>query len=131
MVNRAASPSDYISGAAGLVAGGPTGGVISAIGNKIARVYGPSTQAAGAKGLSNVLSSVNKSLVDAPKEVITNFGQQMVNSGGPLETSLGNILIKAADRDDIGRNALIFSLMQNSGYRQLLQKYMGKTDVVK
>lgn len=99
----------------------------------IGTIKGASTLAANAAGMgaqkvSNVMSSVNQKLINAPKESIVSFGQDLINSGGELETRLGNILVKAADRDDIGRNALIFSLSQNAAYRELLRKHIGQDD---
>lgn len=117
--------TDYMAGAVGLAAHGTGTGMLAAAGNKLARTYGNTALASGARATSNILSGLNNALMDAPKETVVNLGQQLINSGGELEKSLGNVLVGAGDRDDIGRNALIFSLMQNSGYRDLLRKYMG------
>lgn len=124
-VNRDLGLTDYMAGAAGVASHGVGVGTLAAGGNKLARTYGNSIAAASAKDLSSAMSGMSKALVDAPKEHVVNFGKQLISSGGQLETSLGNVLVKAGERDDVGRNALIFSLMQNASYRELLRNYIG------
>lgn len=125
MANNTFGLTDYMSGLAGAAVHGTPTGILAAAGSKLAKTYGNTAMAAGAKGTSEILSGMNSALVEAPKQSLATLGNSFISSGDPIKKSLGNILVKAADRDDIGRNALIFSLMQNSGYRDLLRKYMG------
>lgn len=70
--------------------------------------------------LANGLGQASRTLSDMPKEGLANLGNQLMTSNHPLAPQLGKILVQASDRDQIGRNALIFTLMQNESYRQLL-----------
>lgn len=128
---RAVGLTDTIAAAGGLAHGGSPEMMIAGAGNKLMRTYGNQVAAAGASGVSKGISGMSKMLVDAPKESIVSFGQQMINSGEPLATSLGNVLVRAGERDDIGRNALMYSIMQNASYRELLRKYTGQKEQVK
>lgn len=125
MANKTLSLTDLGVGAAGIAAAHSPLGLAAVPAKMYLEKYGHATLAAGAKGASDIMSSMSSTLTSAPKEAITSMGQKLIQSGGQLETSLGNVLVKAADRDDIGRNALMFSLMQNSAYRELLRKQMG------
>jgi hypothetical protein len=93
-------------------------------------VKGLTTKSSNLAGLtaskvSNAMSSVNNRLTKAPKEAVVNFGQTLMSKPDATSQKLGSILMKSADRDDVGRNALIYSLMQNPGYRELLRSYLG------
>lgn len=125
MANKTISLSDLGAGAAGVALAHSPIGALAVPAKMYLEKYGHATLAAGAKGTSDIMSSLSNALTSAPKESIVNMGQKLIQSGGQLETSLGNVLVKAGDRDDIGRNALMFSLMQNAGYRDLLRKQMG------
>lgn len=131
MTNQGLGITDYMAGVAGAAAHGTGTGMLAAAGSKLAKTYGNTAAATGARATSNILSGLNSALVDAPKETIVNLGNQLIGTGGALESSLGRALVKAGERDDVGRNALIFSLMQNSGYRDLLRKHMGGQENVK
>jgi len=113
--------TDYIAGsAAALAHGGP--GAVAAVGlKKLASSYGKSLQATGAKSAANVMSSIATAASRAP-EGLKNIGERLIKSDSDLENKLGNILIEAAGRDETGRNALIFSLMQTSKYRELMKE---------
>lgn len=105
----------------------PGSGIVNTI--KGATVKTANALGSGSKGMSNTLSTVSNYLTSMPKEKIVSFGQQLSQSTDPLSQKLGNVLSKAGERDDIGRNALMFSLMQNSGYRELLHNYFGDAAV--
>lgn len=132
MVNRDFGITDYMSGVAGAAAHGTPGVAVGMVANKVAKSYGnpfvanmANSAAKGTKAISNQVSDVTKSLTSLPKEAIVSYGQSLTQNPNPLAQKLGNILTGAGERDDIGRNALIFSLMQNSGYREFLTNHFG------
>lgn len=90
----------------------PTGGNIL----KTAKGYG--LQATNAVGLGT------KALTSFPKESLAKIGQSLSTSDSELSQKLGSILVEASQKDDIGRNALMFTLSQNSAYRDLINKML-------
>lgn len=122
LTNRDLGITDYIAGSAAMVAHGTPVGVATAAGTKAIKTYGNTVAAVTTKKTAETMRTINKALVSAPDKIRA-IGSQYVNSGDPIKTTLGDILIKAADKDEIGRNALIFSLMQNSKYRELMKDF--------
>jgi len=62
---------------------------------------------------------------DASQEQLAAHGQKMISgdSGSlinPIKKAVGNILIEASKKDQIGRNALMFTLTQSPAYRETL-----------
>lgn len=55
-----------------------------------------------------------------PEWIKQKLSQLALQDKSPAAQSLRNVLIKAADSDDRARNAIMFGLMQNPGYRQML-----------
>jgi hypothetical protein len=45
------------------------------------------------------------------------------NALDPVAGALGNVLEQAADRDNSGRNAIMFSIMQNPAYREKMRQF--------
>jgi hypothetical protein len=86
--------------------GGLAKGIVEKVTNKLA--YG------GANIAGNILYTMTP---DAVKDVATRIGQSNQTAVGQ---NLSRILSSAADKDQIGRNALLFSLQQNPEYRQIL-----------
>lgn len=115
--------TDYMTGAATAVMhGGPA--AVATVGlKKLANAYGKGLQATGASGTANVMSNIGSALSAAP-EALKGIGQKLTQSDNELHVKLGHILTEAADRDDTGRNALIFSLMQSPQYRDIMKKIM-------
>lgn len=90
-------------------------------------IGGASTKAANVGG--QVYGGISKILVGLPKEGLKTVASHISETGGEVGQKLGNVLNEAADRDDIGKNALIFSIMQQPAYRQLLDSYNDQKDV--
>lgn len=107
--------------AAGQLAAGNPGKAISQVGAlKAASKYGNNIAALSTDKAADVMRGVNKALISNPAS-LTNIGNKLAQSSSATEASLGRILQGAAERDDVGRNALVFSLMQNDKYRELLK----------
>lgn len=128
MVNRDFGLTDYISGDIGAHIGGPAMGIVGGLGNKLSKTYGNSSLATGANAVADGINRVSNTLSKAPKEAISNLGKQMSLSMNPIEQRLGGVLAQASDRDDVGRNALVFSLMQNPTYREILNKHLNNKE---
>lgn len=125
ITNRDLGITDYMVGAAGMAAHGTPTGIAAAGANKFLRTYGNTLAATGSKKMSQALDSdimraLNQAFTKVPEGMKT-MGDKLISSGSPAKVKLGQILIEAADKDDIGRNAIMFSLMQNSMYRDLLK----------
>lgn len=121
MTNRSAGPTDYAAAGIGTLAtGNPITGVAAGIANKATKAYGNTVMAHGAKTASEALETVNSTLFKVPMERLASFGEQLMGSQNQVEQKLGNILKQASERDNVGKNALLFSLMQNPTYRQTL-----------
>lgn len=115
--------TDYMTGAATAVMhGGPV--AVATVGlKKLVNAYGKGSLATGASGTANLMSNIGSALSAAP-EALKGIGQKLTQSDNELHVKLGHILTEAADRDDTGRNALIFSLMQSPQYRDIMKKIM-------
>ncbi len=68
----------------------------------------------------NALGQVSRVLTIIPKQLLGNIGQGLMNNSQPIYQKLGTALVNASQRDDIGRNAILFTLMQNESYRGIL-----------
>lgn len=119
--------TDYMAGGLGLATHGLTGGVAAAGINKLSKNYGANIAASGFKNVANISSAINKTFIKAP-EAIGAIGKQLASSGVPIEQRLGRVLVEASEKDDIGRNALIFSLMQNPVYRDMMAHIVSKKE---
>jgi hypothetical protein len=119
VTNRDLGITDYMSGGIGAALGGTPGGIVAAGLNKLGRSYGDSVAASALKTAANVSSAINKAFTAAP-EAIGAIGKKLAGSGVAAEQRLGRVLVEASQKDDIGRNALIFSLMQNPAYRDMM-----------
>lgn len=99
----------------------------------ISWIRGGATQVANAAG--STVGSIEKTIqknknkgtavVDLMKSETPEWMQQKATQvaamGGKVGEELSRILIQGASKEERGRNALIFSLMQNPAYRQLLE----------
>lgn len=64
-------------------------------------------------------------LFKMPAEHLIQLADRLSTSGAG-GTQIANILKEAASRDNVGRNALLFTVMQNPAYRKLLGENNGK-----
>lgn len=120
-VNRDFSLTDYIAGGAGAVAkGDPLTGATAAVTNKVMRTYGNNIAAGTARGASKLFS--------LPKQGIQKVAQSLM-SKGETGQKLGNLLLQAAERDDVGKNAILFTIMQQTAYKDLLNEHLGDPNV--
>lgn len=115
-VNRDLGITDYVAGAAGVVAHGTPGGLAAAGVNKAAKAWGNPLMATGARAASKILSM--------PKQGLQSVAQTL-STHGETGQKLGNLLLQAAERDDVGKNALLFTIMQQSAYRDMLNQHLG------
>ncbi len=115
-VNKDISLTDYIAGGAGALTHGNPGMIAGALANKAARTYGNGILGGVARGASQIFSM--------PKQGLQTVANGLM-SQGETGQKLGNLLMQAAERDDVGKNALLFSLMQQPQYRELLKTHLG------
>lgn len=63
--------------------------------------------------------------LNKPADWFTNMGTQLSQAASPALKYMGKALQGAATKDQLGRNAVIFTLTQNPAYRDALEKHMG------
>lgn len=112
--------TDTIFAAGELATGHPGRAIAMIAGNKLYGKYAAASEAVTAQGTANLMRNVNKAFTKIPN--LKQAGTALSSSNNPLAQKLGNILINAAEKDDIGRNAVIYSLMQQPAYRELMLK---------
>lgn len=66
-----------------------------------------------------------KALYDMTPDMLRDLGTKVAAHADPVYQNLGRVLNQAADKDQIGRNALFFSLQQNPEYRKVLKDISG------
>lgn len=125
--NRDLGVSDYMAGLGGAALHGTPTGIAAVAANKLGRTYGNNIAASGLKTGASVSRAINSAFTQAP-EAIGAIGKSLTSSQIPVERSLGRILVEASEKDDIGRNALIFSLMQNPTYRDMMAGIVSKKE---
>lgn len=111
--------TDFILGA-GALAHGNLGAMVLVGTKKLADKYGNSMAAAGTRKTADIMQGINSAFTKAP-EALEAVGNSMISSGDPLKSKLGSMLVEASKKDDVGRNAVIFSLMQLPKYRSLMK----------
>jgi len=107
LLSQNASGEPYAwANAAGLVAG------------KVGRV---------AKGVvAAVKPTAASTLRDMAPEELGSLAQNLKNSGSDVGTKLGSVLEQASQKDQSGRNALLFTIEQNPMYRDAISKVTGQ-----
>jgi hypothetical protein len=90
--------------------GGLAKGFVEKITNKL--TYG------GANIAGNILYEMTPDAIKKMAGVVS-------QGGTPAHQALSRILSQAGDKDQIGRNALLFSLQQNPAYRKILNDMQG------
>lgn len=141
--NRDLGLTDYLAGGIGNAMGGSPAGIAMAGLNYGVRNYGNGIAAKAAQGLAqgqrtittavgtgiskgmNVIQQqsapvVGKILSQATPEALSDWAEQAATSASPVVQQIGKVFKDAAGRDQIGRNALIFTLLQNPTYRDIL-----------
>jgi len=120
MSNRDLGITDYMSAIGGAAVHGGPGALVATGANLVGKKYGNQLYAAGSKNAANILKSVNNFFTTVAPEQLATWGSKLSAQPGQLEQNLGRVLTEASSRDDIGRNAVMFSLMQNPSYRSLM-----------
>lgn len=144
--NQTLGLTDYIAGGIGHAVGGNPLGLAAAAANYGVRNYGNAIAAKAAQGLANGMNSIGnkvsavgsgisagmdvvqqktpplagKILTSATPETLQNWATTAAASSNPTMQGLGRIFKEAAGRDQIGRNALMFTVLQNPTYRDAL-----------
>jgi hypothetical protein len=98
--NREISLTDYIAGGSALAAGGPAGAVLAGSMNKLARKYGASVMAVGARKAAEIISR-------APEKL----------------GRFANILEEAANKGAPSLDATHAALMKDPDYRAILENF--------
>lgn len=75
-----------------------------------------------AYGAPNLVGNVLYSLTP---DAVRSLGTRLASGTTPAQQSLSRILTQAADRDQVGRQALFFALQQNPEYRKILSDMQG------
>jgi hypothetical protein len=69
---------------------------------------------------------IGKVLTSATPETLQTWAAKASASTSPTMQNLGKIFSEASTRDQVGRNALMFTLLQNPTYRDLLHSVAGE-----
>ena len=108
LANSAAGGAYSGANAAGLA----VGGIGRALGSGIGKGIAPGTYAATAAG----------TLRDMAPEALGSLAQNLKASGDDVGQKLGSVLEQASQRDQTGRNAILFTIEQNPLYRDAISK---------
>lgn len=91
-------------------------------------------QAAGSAPISAITENVispainfTKALTKMPVDQLAKMGE-WASTQGEVGGKIGNILTQAAQKDETGRNALLFTLMQTPAYRTVINNFLGKNN---
>lgn len=107
------------SGGGDLIKIGPKGvglnisGNAAKVGNITGKAYSENAEA---------FKKFGKQVVDASPESIRSMAAAMASKGTETAKSLGRIIGSLENKDRIGRNAVMFTIMQNPAYREELQQ---------
>lgn len=74
------------------------------------------------KAISDSMSKMSEELVSMSPEALNNVVERLYGMGSTTSRSLGDALGKAMAKDKRGRQAVMFGIMQNPAYREILQE---------
>jgi hypothetical protein len=77
------------------------------------------------RGTANAASHMSKSISVLTPDTLKDIGTKLMTSDNQASQQLGRVLQQMSERDGTGRNALMFTILQNPVYRDLLS---GVTD---
>lgn len=83
---------------------------------------GAAMAGSGTKSITDRVTQVQKELTELSPEGLNNVVNRLYTTGSATAKSLGDTLSKAVEKDKRGRQAVMFSIMQNPAYRELLQE---------
>lgn len=73
--------------------------------------------------IANGAGQISRALTSLQTNTIGKLGKAMLTDNP--SSKLGQILVGASERDEIGKNAVLFSLMSNPGFRNQIQSLFG------
>lgn len=76
------------------------------------------------KKAENVTNPI-RTLANSSVEGLTKFADS-ISSSGDAGQKIASVFREAANRDSVGRNALLFTLMQNPAYREVINNFLGE-----
>lgn len=106
--------------------GGIAGSTVGGAGN-IASGVGAQYGAMANQAATGVGKLMQKGLNKDP-QWFSQVGAKLSTEASPTLQSLGKALTGAANKDNFGRNAIIFALSQNPAYRDATEKYFGNQE---
>lgn len=114
-----------VMGAAQAAHGNPAiiGGVLA---TKAWNTAGPALTGHAANQLSKAsgfVHNVGSAIYAIPKAGLKAFANKLITTGPESDVKIGQLLLKAAEKDDVGKNAILFTLMQQPAYRDLINNY--------
>ena len=124
-----AAEAANVSGLSTSVLGGK--GMFSKLGSMTGSTVGAANQIASNAGQQVASSGTGKlfqKMFNAPAQTFAQYGNQLAQSADPAMKYVGNALVGAAQKDNFGRNAVIFALSQNPAYRDALEKQFGSSE---
>lgn len=126
--NRDLGLTDYISAGVGHAVGGTPGAAALAVGNKLARKNYNTVMAVGQDKLADGLSKAAKAFAKYKPVDFKSIGSTFMTSQDPIKKRLGSALVAASQKDQIGRNAVVFSILQNPDYRDIINSIVTSGD---
>jgi hypothetical protein len=112
---------DYAAGAAGAHALGGPAAIAAVVAKKALTKNYNSYAAVTQKWTADTMKDVSSRITAMTPEQFKSVGAKMATSDSPTVQSLGRIYSGIADRDNTGRNAMIFSLLQIPQYRDIMR----------
>ena len=87
----------------------------------VKNMLGVSPSGAGYGG-ANLVGLVSKSFYEADPLFLASIGKKISALGSPAANKVASVLQEAANKDQFGRKALLFTLQQNPAYRKILEE---------
>lgn len=123
--NRDFGLTDFLTAGLGYGAHGGPGLMAAVAGKKFLDVKGNQLAAKGANWTANTMKAVGDKFSAYTPEALTQLGKTLSSSDNEIAQKVGRIVSGTAEKDAIGRNAVIFSLMQVPEYRNVLRGITG------
>lgn len=106
-------------------------GVFGGVGNMAGAAVGGVQRAATGAGQNLASTGTGKlmqSMLNATPQAFSDMGSQLISAPSASLQYVGKALMGAVSKDQVGRNAVIFSLAQNPAYRDAVEKHFGNGD---
>jgi len=79
-------------------------------------------------GGANLIGLAGRGLYDLTPDMVKKLGGHVGSMGSEAAVNLSRILQQAAEKDQVGRNALFFAIQQNPEYRKILRQATGQPE---